>query len=216
MIILKKRYIKMLTKKQFKILSIFQRNTFREYTYKEIKEQSKENSNSVVQDAIKAFLKEEIIVKRAIGTSKLYMINHKNEKVYLYFEILNKESLPRQILDTIKELKNTLDKHTFFYSIVIFGSYTLGEQKKNSDLDVAVFIEREDTRKTVEAVFKSMDLKSFVKVDGHVITKEEFLEMLKVDYENLGKEIARKHLIMHNSDVFYSLLKEGVRYGFKL
>ena len=206
----------MLTKKQFKILSIFQKNIFREYTYKEIKEQSKENSNSVVQDAIKAFLKEEIITERAIGTSKLYIINHKNEKACLYFEILNKESLPKQILDTIKELGNTLDKHTFFYSIVLFGSYASGEQKKNSDLDVAVFIEQEDSRKIVEAVFKSMELKSFVKVDGHVITKDEFLEMLEVDYENLGKEIARKHLTMRNASIFYSLLKEGIRHGFKL
>ena len=124
--------------------------------------------------------------------------------------------MPKQVLKSIKELEDSLDKHTFFYSIVIFGSYVSGEQKKDSDLDIAVFIEQEDKRKMVEAVFKSMELKSLIKVDGHVITKDEFLEMLKADYENLGKEIARKHLIIHNPSIFYSLIKEGIKHGFKL
>ena len=206
----------MLTKKQLKILNVFQKNSFKEHSYKEVKELSKEKSNSAVQAAIKAFLKEELITERAIGTSKLYLINHKNEKVYLYFETFNKESLPKQVLKTIKELKDTLDKHTFFYSIVIFGSYAAGEQEKKSDLDIAVFIEQEEKRKIAEAVFKSIELKSLIKVHGNVITKEEFLEILNADYENLGKEIARKHLIIHNPIIFYSLIKEGMKHGFKL
>src|SRR3989338_8885283 len=206
----------MLTKKQLKIFSIFQKNKFKELTWKQVKELSKDKSSSVIQDAIKAFLTEELITEEKIGTSKLYAVNHKNNKVYTYFETYNKESLPKQVLRSIKELEDSLDKHTPFYSIVIFGSYAIREQKKDSDLDIAIFIDQEDKRKIVEAVFKSMETKSFIKIDGHVITKEEFLEMLKVDYENLGKEIARKHLIIHNPVIFYSLIKEGVKHGFKL
>ena len=206
----------MLTKKQLRILNTFQRNEFKEITWKQVKELSKEKSSSVIQDAIKAFLTEDLITERKIGTSKLYAVNHKNNKVYTYFETYNRENLPKQVLKSIKELEDSLDKHTFFYSIVIFGSYVSGEQKKDSDLDIAVFIEQEDKRKMVEAVFKSMELKSLIKVDGHVITKDEFLEMLKADYENLGKEIARKHLIIHNPSIFYSLIKEGIKHGFKL
>jgi predicted nucleotidyltransferase len=206
----------MLTKKQLKIFSLFQRNTFKEYTYKEIKEKVGEKSNSVVQNAIKAFLKEDLIKERAIGTSKLYLINHNNERVYLYFEAYTKENLPKLALKALKTLKEELDKQTIFYSIVVFGSYALGEQKKDSDLDVAVIIEQEEKRKIIEAVFKSVELKSIQKIHGHVITKEEFLEMLRVDYENLGKEIARKHLIIQNPNIFYSILKEGIKHGFKL
>ena len=206
----------MLTKKQLKILNIFQRNEFKEITWKQVKELSKEKSSSVIQNAIKAFLSEKLITEKKIGTSKLYTVNHKNNKVYTYFETFNNENLPKQVLRSIKELEDSLDKHTFFYSIVIFGSYSSGEQKKDSDLDIAVFIEQEDKRKVVEAVFKSMELKSMLKVHGHIITKDEFLEMLKVDYENLGKEISRKHLIIHNPIIFYSLIKEGMKHGFKL
>ena len=46
--------------------------------------------------------------------------------------------------------------------------------------------------------------------------QEYFLEMLKVDAENLGKQIARKHLIIHNPLIFYSLLKEGMKNGFRI
>ena len=206
----------MLTKKQLKILDIFQRNEFNEIPWKQVKEFSKEKSSSVVQSAIKAFLIEGLIVERRIGTSKLYLVNHKNNKIYSYFEIFNKENLPKQVLKAINEIEDSLDKHTFFYSIVIFGSYARGEQKEDSDLDVVVFIEQEDKRRIVEAVFKSMELRSILEIHGHAITKDEFLEMLKVDYENLGREIARKHLIIHNPIIFYSLLKEGMKHGFKL
>ncbi len=206
----------MLTKKQLKILNLFQKNKFKELAWKEVKELSKEKSSSVIQDSIKAFLSEELITEKKIGTSKLYTVNHKNNKVYAYFEIYNGESLPKQVLKSIKELEDSLDKHTPFYSIVIFGSYATGEQKKDSDLDITVFIEQEDKRKIIEAVFKSMETKSFIKIHGHILTKDEFLEMLKVDYENLGKEIARKHLIIHNPAIFYSLINEGIKNGFKL
>ena len=206
----------MLTKKQLKIFNIFQKNEFEEITWKQVKEMSKENSNSIIQNAIKAFLKEELIIEKKIGTSKLYSVNHKNNKVYIYFENYNKENLSKQVLNSVKELEDSLEKYTPFYSIVIFGSYASGEQKKDSDLDIAVFIEQEDKRKIFEAVFKSMELKSLIKMDGHIITKDEFLEMLKVEYENLSKEIARKHLIVHNPNIFYSLIKKGLKDEFKL
>ena len=43
----------------------------------------------------------------------------------------------------------------------------------------------------------------------------EFLEMLMVDEENLGKQIARKHLSIYNPHIFYSLLKKGIKNGFR-
>src|SRR3989344_1725865 len=206
----------MLTKKQLKIFNIFQENKFRWLSFKEVKLLSKEKSSSVIQDAIKSFLDEELITEKIVGNSKLYAINHNNNKVYTYFEIFNRENLPKQAIKSIKELEDSLDKHTLFYSIVVFGSYAINEQKKNSDLDIAVFIENEEKRKIVGAVFKSMEIKSLLKIHGEVLTKKEFLEMLKVDYENVGKEIARKHLIIHNPIIFYSAIKEAAKNGFKL
>jgi predicted nucleotidyltransferase len=206
----------MLTKKQINLLRIFTRNPFREYSFREFRELSKVNSVSLIQNSIKAFMKENLIKEKKIGTSNLYSLNHDNKLTYSYLDILAKESLDKNVKYSVLLLQEELEKHLPFYSLAIFGSFAIGEQKKDSDLDLAVFIENEDKRRIVEASIKSAELKSFLKIDGHVITKDEFLEMLKVDYENLGKQIARKHLIIHNPSIFYSLLKEGIKNGFKV
>jgi predicted nucleotidyltransferase len=208
----------MITKKQLKILSVFFENLFREYSFKEIKKLSKEKSNSIIQNSIKAFLSEELIIERKIGTSKLYLLNNKNEKIYSYFDIFTQENslIDKLLKKSINIIKEELSKYTYFYSLVVFGSYSKGEQKNNSDFDIAVFIENEDKRKVIKSALNSAELKSIIKLDAHVITKDEFLEMLKVDYENLGKEIARKHLVIYNQRIFYSILREGINHGFKL
>jgi hypothetical protein len=53
-------------------------------------------------------------------------------------------------------------------------------------------------------------------MDYHIFTKDEMLKMLKDKYENLGKQIARKHLAIHNPAIFYSIVQEGIDSGFKL
>lgn len=206
----------MLTKKQIELFNLFSRSPFKEYTFKELREKSNQKSVSLVQNSIRAFIKENLINESSIGTSKIYTINHRNKQVYSYFDLAIKDSLLKNVKYSIDLLQEALEKQTAFYSIVIFGSYAINEQKKDSDLDIAVFIENESQRKTIEASIKSIQLTSFLKIDGHVITSDEFLKMLKADSENLGKQIARKHLIIHNPSIFYSLLKEGIKNGFKI
>ena len=40
--------------------------------------------------------------------------------------------------------------------------------------------------------------------------------MLINDEENLGKQIARKHLALNNNQIFYKIIKEGIRHGFTI
>ncbi|MBU4502499.1 MAG: nucleotidyltransferase domain-containing protein [Nanoarchaeota archaeon] len=206
----------MLTRKQLKILNLFSENLFREYTFKEIKKSLKEKSNSIIQNAIKQFLKDDLITERKIGTSKLYRINHQNDKVYTYLNIIAKESLPELVKKSIGIIKNELNKKTYFYSLVIFGSYANNKQKEKSDFDIAVFIEEGKQKKIMKAALSSAEDKTLLKLDSHVISKDEFLEMLKAEYANLGKEIAKNHLAIHNPNIFYSILKEGIKNGFRL
>ena len=56
----------MLTPKQIKIFEAFLRKPYQELTYKEIKDYSKEKSNSIIQKAIVKFLAENLIKKRDI------------------------------------------------------------------------------------------------------------------------------------------------------
>jgi hypothetical protein len=42
------------------------------------------------------------------------------------------------------------------------------------------------------------------------------IEMLLNDEENLGKQIARKHMNVYNHQIFYDILKEGIKNGFRI
>ena len=115
----------------------------------------------------------------------------------------------------LENLKKEIEEDTPFYSIVVFGSYAMDEQKKNSDLDVAIFIENEEKRKQIEASANSAKLKNALEMDINVIPKSEMLEMLTNKEENLGKQIARKHIAVCNHRIFYEIIKEGMKHGFR-
>jgi len=206
---------KMLTNSQLKIFEPLTRNMLKEYSIKEIKEGCSEKSNNAIALALEKFKEENIVKERRVGRSLLYTLNVDNDLVFNYIQWINTKKLPKSVLRAIERIKEDVEKHTSFFSVVVFGSYATGKQTKDSDLDVAVFIEEENKRKVIESAIKSSELKTPLQIHGHVISKEEFLEMLKVDEENLGKQIARKHLSIYNSNIFYSLLKKGVKNGFR-
>ena len=206
--------ISMLTEKQLKIFGLLGKNTFKDHTFKELKASSKEKSHSVLQNAIKRFLKEELITERKIGTSKLYTINHDNEKVHNYLGLHNQDTLSKPVQTSIKHVREALDKEEAFYSLVIFGSYAEESFTKKSDLDLAVFIPDETQKKKIEIALNSASNKTLVDIDYHVITVGELQEMLKADYENLGKQIARKNLPIYNLSIFYRLIIRGIQNGF--
>ena len=205
----------MLTESQLRIFEPLTKNMLKEYSIKEIKESCGEKSNNALSLALKKFKDENLIKERRVGRSLLYTLNIDNDLVFNYITLINTKKLPKPVLRAIERIKEDVEKHTSFFSIVVFGSYAIRKQTKNSDLDVAVFIEEENKRKIIESAIKSSELKTPLEIHGHVISKEEFLEMLKIDNENLGKQIARKHLSIYNSPIFYSLLKRGIKNGFR-
>lgn len=205
----------MLTESQLKIFEPITKNILKEYSIKEIKQASGEKSNNAIALALKKFKEENIVKERRVGRSLLYTLNADNESVFNYMGLINTKKIPKPALRALKGIKEDIEEYTSFFSIVVFGSYAIGKQTKDSDLDVAVFIEDERKRRQIEIAIKSSELKTPLVIHGHVISKDEFLEMLKNDEENLGKQIARKHLSIYNSHIFYSLLKRGIKNGFR-
>lgn len=205
----------MLTPKQIKIFEAFLRKPYKELTYKEIKDYSKEKSNSIIQKAIIKFLAEGLVKKRQVGNIILYAVNLDSSTVFSYFDILIKEKTPNLVKSSLRIIREELS-NIEFTSIVIFGSYAEGKQKEKSDLDIAIFVNSIDDKKNCELSMKSAELKSILQIDTHVITKGEMLQMLKDKHENLGKQIAYKHLAIQNPMIFYSILAEGINNGFKI
>jgi len=206
----------MLTKKQLNILEPFTINIFREYSSKELKKFSFEKSNNAFSIAVKKLRDENLIIERKIGTSILYKLNLDNFIIYDYISILNYLKLNKEELRTVIRLKKIIETYTAFYSLIIFGSRAAGQQKKNSDLDIAIIINNKKDKKNIESLLYKLKDISILKLDLQIIYEEEFFLMLKTDYENLGKEIARKNMPIINTEIFYSLIRRGVENGFTL
>lgn len=206
----------MITKKQLAIFEIFTRKPFAEYTRKEIKKASKEKSNHALALAINILKKESVIKEKKIGRSGILTINLENDLTFYYLALCNNNKIPAPAKQSLQLLQKEIIEETPFFSIVIFGSYAISQQKKESDLDLAIFIEHEEKQKKIEALVNSAKLKSILEMDIHVIPMKEMLEMLTNNDENLGKQIARKHLAVYNHEIFYEILNRGIKYGFRI
>lgn len=205
----------MLTPKQIKVFEAFLKMPYKELTYKEIKDYSKEKSNSIIQNAIVKFLAEELVKKREVGNIILYALNLENSIVFSYFDILIKEKTSTLLKNSLRIIREEL-ANIEFLSLVIFGSYADEKQKEKSDLDIAIFVNSAEDKENCELSMKSAELKSILQIDAHVITKDEMLQMLKDKHENLGKQIAYKHLAIQNPAIFYLIIQEGINNGFKI
>lgn len=215
MVYINQKYgIQMITKKQLEIFGQFAGNIFKEYTLKELKEAAGERSNNAMTLAIKGFKKEQMVKERIIGRSKLYRLNLKNSLVPEYLALAGTERLPERARSAISLVREEVEAYTPFCSIIVFGTYAEGKQSKSSDLDLAVLVEKD--KKKIQMALKAAEDKSLLKLDTHAISRKEFLEMLKADEENLGKQIARKHIAVHNPGIFYSLLQQGAKNGFRI
>ena len=206
----------MITEKQLKIFEVFAKKPFAEFTRKRIKKELKERSNNALALAINLLKKEEVLMERKVGKSGLLTLNLNNDLTFDYIALCNDQRINIQTKIAIKRLKEEIALVTQFYSAVIFGSYATNEQKRSSDLDIAVFIDYEEKRNYIEAAINTAKLKTLIEIDAHVIPKAEMIEMLTNNEENLGKQIARKHLAIHNHQIFYDLVKEGMKRGFRL
>ncbi len=205
----------MLTEKQLKILEPMTKDLYKEYMYKELKSLSKEKSGNGFQLAINKFNEEKLITERRIGTSALLKANLGNEMLYNYISIINLNKLPKNVFETVHMLKSEIEKDVLFYSLVVFGSHADNTQNNKSDLDVAIFVANKEKETEIKIALNTVKKRSLIEMDCHIITGEEFLDMLKADYTNLGKLMATKNLPLINAGIFYKLLSKGVENGFK-
>lgn len=206
----------MITDKQLTIFTSFAKYPFINKTRQEVKKESKEKSNNSLDLAIKKFKEENIITEKKIGKTSIYELNLNEEKVFQYISLANYKRINPLVKQATKYVSEEINKITPFFSIVIFGSYSINEETKNSDLDIAIIIDNKIKIKEIKRQIHNAKLKSIIDIDEHIITRKEFLEMLTNEDENLGKQIAKKHAAMYNQRIFYDIIKEGINNGFKI
>ena len=200
----------MLTKKQVSILSVFKENLSESLTFKQIKQKSKQKSNSMIQGAVKEFLKQNILSVKQIGDVSVYTIMLTNTSLS-YLNLMNeseieKSKIPMPILE---EIKSRLLKQTPFFILAIFGSYAKGKTTEKSDLDVAIIVDSKQAKKDCTPLLETIRRREIIPIDYHVFLRNEFGEMLKTEEENVGKQIAKNSIIYYGYIPYCYLTKGG-------
>jgi len=199
----------MLTKEQLNILSVFKKDIFASLTFKQIKQDSRQKSNNLVQIALKEFQKQDVVKTKEIGDVTTYYLNLNNNLTLSYLNLINeseisKSKIPQIILNNIK---NRIFKHTEFFILIVFGSYAKNEATKKSDLDIALIVESEQTKKEILPFLETIKRREVVPIDYHIFTRNEFLEMLQTDSENVGKQIFKINIVYYGYIPYCNLIK---------
>jgi len=203
-----------LLKKEVLLLRPFVREPWKDFTLTQIKQITGNTSHHYAYNGLERFVSSGVIAKATKGNTNLYKIRADGGQSSLYLcimEMIMREERKDIPYGNIARLMVKI--RSPFYSLLVGGSYAEGKQKKGSDLDVAIIIPDGESKKQHEIALKEGEL-MVPEIHGFVFTQEEFHLMLTNPEFNYGKEIARKHVMIHGSEAYYSMLFRAMRNGF--
>lgn len=199
---------------KLKLLTVWSKNIFAELSIAEIMKLANKSSKPWVFNALKLLTKNNLIVQEKKGNINLQKLNLNNPLLIQTLQFL--EAQNSYNFTHLNIIGNTISKiplHT--YCLLVFGSYAEGNQTKDSDLDICFLIETKNIEKKIKPYFNDIKLASQVNIDEHYITFNDFIKMLLRDEENLGKQIIRNYKVFFNADIYYKLVKEAYKNGFR-
>jgi len=204
----------MITNEKIKLLEVWKNEIFNEFTISEIMKLSKKKTKTWVFNSLKLLTKNKLLISKRKGNLDIYSLNINNPlliQMLQYLDIQNTLNFP--FLDMIIEILGEIPIKN--YCFLIFGSYVKNKQKSGSDLDICFLIENNKSKEKIKPYVNEIKLNYHIKIDEHYITFDDFVKMLLVKDENLGKQIFRKHMLFYNSDIYYKLIKEAYKHGFR-
>ncbi|MBI3190835.1 nucleotidyltransferase domain-containing protein [archaeon] len=204
----------MIPSETMKILNVWNKNIFGELSISEIMRRTGKKTKPWVFNGLKKLSKANLIIQKRKGNINLYALDIRNPLLIQTLQFI--EAQKAYNFSKLDIMRETIDKVPVnCYCLVVFGSYAEGKQTKESDLDVCFLIEDETVRKKIKPYFNDIKLSSTVDIDEHYITFSDFVRMLLREEENLGKQVFRNHRIFFCSDIYYKLIMEAYKNGFR-
>jgi predicted nucleotidyltransferase len=203
-----------ITLEKINVLKAWKENPLKELSRAEIMQKLGKKTKTWTFNSLKELAGNKIIISKRKGNSDIYSLALENP---LCFQLLGTLEAIDNInflrLDIISEIVGKVSEKD--YCLIVFGSYAEGKNTKNSDIDICFLIKDKETEKKIKPYVNEIKLNYSIKIDEHYILFEEFEKMLLREEENLGKQIFKKHKIFYNSDIYYQLIKETYKHGFR-
>jgi len=192
------------TKTQIAILKIFCSRIKESFTIKEIAEKIEQNY-SIVYSSLQDLYQNKFLLK---DKHKNFSLNYKeNHSDLAYIESLRAEKFLKKHKDIALFVNRAIREINLgFFSLLLFGSYAEGREKKDSDVDILIIIEN---LRDVEKIERQ--LRNIYEIYGdfhcHVISKGSVKEMLsKTDKLNVINEVFNKHILLFGAEDYYRLI----------
>lgn len=184
--------------------SLFLRKTIREISLL-LKKDYPNTYNTIIELEQEGFIKIE-----KVGKSKVCFVEL-NQKTISLFSFLDEQEAFGVNIPNINKI---LDFKEFHEDIMLItGSYVLGKQKKESDIDLVLIVKEKAFEK--QKLLENLTSLMIPKIHALVFSQKDFIDMLLDKKPNLGKEIFNKHLIFRNTTKYYILVKEAIEHGLR-
>lgn len=192
----------MLNENMFKVLSLFTSDYNVEIYGRETARELSMNQKTVA-NVLSRLEKENLLRSKTEGRNRIYRLNLLNPTLMHIISMVEEEKAARfrkesglgsEFIDVLLKSGSPL--------VVVFGSYAVGSQKKDSDLDIMVLSPFDTDLSEVERFYG-------IKASIKEYTQEEFKDALaKGDF--LIKEVLRYHVILLGSDLFVKTVMEAI------
>ena len=191
------------TKTEIGILKEFASKITESFTIREIAKRLKQNY-SIVYSAVQNLHKNSFLIK---DRHKNFSLNKKNYQNLAYIEQLRAEEFLKKNKEIAIFVEDAIEKANLgFFSLLLFGSYAEGKQRKRSDIDILMIIENlEDTEKTERWLQQISERHG--NFHCSVISKESVKEMAaQKEKLNVINETLNKHIIFFGAGDYYRLI----------
>ena len=74
-------------------------------------------------------------------------------------------------------------------------------------MDIAIIVESEQTKKDIAPILETIKRREITSVDYHIFIKNEFLQMLNDEMENVGKQIYKNSIIYYGFIDYCNILR---------
>lgn len=209
-----------LIKEELMLLDVFRKNPLKSLTFNEIMDLAKKESKTWVFNKLKKFTELGFLEKIKVNNSYLYKANLKSFGLINFFHPLDfaeahikNAKWPKDVYNILNKIRINIFKVTPFFIMLVFGSYVEKKYSEKSDLDIAIIVDSKDIK--IKPYIEKIIRKEIIQIDYHIITKQDFKEMLLREEENLGKEIYRKHITIWGGNSYYELIRQAGENGFK-
>ena len=122
-------------------------------------------------------------------------------------KFLKKDVVLRKMLaELVSESKKTIPNELL--SIILYGSYSKGNQKDESDIDLLFLVSTFKVSESLETISNSVE-KRYGKIISPLITTPiELKKMLQSDKPMVAKEILLDGIVLYGYEKYYSIIFE--------